>query len=148
MGSVPAEHTQSYKYKWARYVAREALEADFELLNRKLEQARNLRGGNTIEELINNNAKQTGYTPGPPPKKDGKFKVGIVGAGAAGLFTAMILDFLNSRLENLNIDYDILEAGNETRLGGRLYTHYFSPNKLDYVDMGAMRFPKNEIMER
>ncbi len=44
----------------------------------------------------------------------------IIGAGAAGLYAAIILDYLG-------IKYEILEASG--RHGGRLYTHQF--NKLD-----------------
>lgn len=49
-------------------------------------------------------------------------KVCIVGAGIAGLYIAMILD----SLEIPQITYDILEAS--PRVGGRVYTHYFSEN--------------------
>jgi heterodisulfide reductase subunit A-like polyferredoxin len=48
--------------------------------------------------------------------------VGIIGAGAAGLYAAMML-------EDLGIPYEILEAGK--RVGGRLYTHHF-PNGSEY----------------
>lgn len=44
------------------------------------------------------------------------FKVGIVGAGAAGLYAAILL-------QSLGVDYEILEAN--TRIGGRVYTHRF-----------------------
>lgn len=44
-------------------------------------------------------------------------KVGIIGAGAAGLYAAMLLD-------SLDIDYDIYEASE--RVGGRIYTYRFS----------------------
>lgn len=92
---------------------------------------------------------------------DKAFKVGIVGAGAAGLFTGLILDFLNYKLKGepketkFNVTYDILEASNKDRLGGRLYTYNFVPNGTenpqgphDYYDVGAMRFPDNPIMAR
>ena len=47
-------------------------------------------------------------------------KVGIIGAGAAGLYSAILLD-------SLGIDYEILEAN--TRIGGRIYTHRFDEEK-------------------
>jgi hypothetical protein len=89
-------------------------------------------------------------------------KVGIIGAGAAGLFTAMIFDYLNSlNLEDahtgktFHVDYDILEAASKDRVGGRLYTYNFKAEDSlnpqgphDYYDVGAMRFPDNPIMER
>lgn len=77
-------------------------------------------------------------------------KIGIVGAGAAGLYAAMIL-------QSLGIDYEILEANN--RIGGRLFTHRFNgqqgvdapvgtPARYDYFDVGAMRFPDMPFMKR
>lgn len=68
-----------------------------------------------------------------------QFHVGIVGAGMAGLYTAMIL-------KTLAIPYEILEASN--RIGGRVYTHRFSNDPGDYYDAGAMRFPDIPIMDR
>ena len=44
--------------------------------------------------------------------------VGIVGAGASGLYAAILL-------QSLDIDYEILEAND--RPGGRILTHYFDP---------------------
>ncbi|ROV86981.1 hypothetical protein VSDG_10088 [Cytospora chrysosperma] len=83
-----------------------------------------------------------------PPEAD-KFKVGIVGAGVAGLFTAPLFDWLIQELEGkLGIDYDIIEAADESRLGERLFTHSFSGDEHDYYDVGAMRFPDNVIMKR
>ncbi|KZV82601.1 hypothetical protein EXIGLDRAFT_339296 [Exidia glandulosa HHB12029] len=73
-------------------------------------------------------------------------KVGIIGAGAAGLYAAMILDTLRDE----GFEYEILEADPE-RVGGRMYTHHFEkgaagPN--DYYDIGAMRFPKIPFMDK
>ncbi|KAF2803940.1 uncharacterized protein BDZ99DRAFT_511735 [Mytilinidion resinicola] len=90
---------------------------------------------------------------GEAPTNRKELHVGIVGAGCAGLFTAMTLDFINKRLkrEDLEITYDILEAADESRLGGRLYTHHFSKGDVlphDYYDVGAMRFPENDVMNR
>jgi hypothetical protein len=80
-------------------------------------------------------------------------KVGIIGAGSAGLFTGMILDYLNKKFQNdgFHVGYDILEAAGSDRVGGRLFTHYFTgqpQGKHDYYDVGAMRFPDNPIMQR
>ncbi|PVF94248.1 FAD/NAD(P)-binding domain-containing protein [Serendipita vermifera] len=77
-------------------------------------------------------------------------KIGIIGAGAAGLYAAMIL-------QDLGIDYEILEASNRT--GGRIFTHRFNgkagkeapiddPARYDYFDVGAMRFPHIVLMDR
>jgi protoporphyrinogen oxidase len=73
-------------------------------------------------------------------------KVAIVGAGVAGLFTAMILDYLTDNVTGFNVTYDIYEAHKDSsRLRGRLYTFNFSdmdPNdpKHNYFDIGAMCF--------
>ncbi|KAJ5210626.1 amino-acid oxidase [Penicillium cf. griseofulvum] len=77
------------------------------------------------------------------------FKIGIIGAGAAGLFTALIFDWLQEQSNNqVEFEYEILEASQ--RVGGRLYTHNFSETggPHDYYDVGAMRFPENKIMKR
>ena len=42
----------------------------------------------------------------------------IVGAGTAGLYTAMIL-------ESLGISYQIVDADTRERVGGRLFTYHF-----------------------
>lgn len=55
----------------------------------------------------------------PPPN----FKVGIIGAGASGLYTAMIL-------QDLGIEYELLEASE--KVGGRLFTHHFGEKRNDY----------------
>ena len=50
--------------------------------------------------------------------------VGIIGAGTAGLYTAMIF-------ESLGINYHIVDADTRERVGGRLFTHHF-PNAGPY----------------
>ena len=76
------------------------------------------------------------------------YKGCIIGAGAAGLFTAMTIDYLNKMVPDLNFSYEILEAADEARFGGRLFTHKFSEKLHDYYDVGAMRFPEIPIMDR
>ncbi|RWS20046.1 hypothetical protein B4U80_12166, partial [Leptotrombidium deliense] len=67
-------------------------------------------------------------------------KVGVVGAGIAGLYTALLL-------QELGIDYEILEASE--KIGGRLETHYFDKNEsYNYVEIGGMRFPKVPEFDR
>ncbi|KAK7678543.1 hypothetical protein QCA50_018415 [Cerrena zonata] len=75
----------------------------------------------------------------------------IIGAGAAGLYAAMIL-------QDLGLKYEILEASD--RIGGRILTHRFNdedvgydaprntPERYDYYDIGAMRYPDIPFMKR
>ena len=50
----------------------------------------------------------------------------IIGAGLAGLYTAMIF-------ESLGISYQIVDANTEKRIGGRLFTYHFpSRGPYDY----------------
>lgn len=95
----------------------------------------------------------------PTEKLPAETKVCIVGAGAAGLFTAMIFDWLKSKgeLPDLLIKYDLLEAAGEDRAGGRFYTYPFKGTKQypvdpnhphQYYDVGAMRFPDNPVMQK
>jgi hypothetical protein len=81
---------------------------------------------------------------------DEVFKVGIVGAGVAGLFTALLLNEISEKVPEFKVSYDIFESSK--RVGGRLYTHSFSDDKThskhDYYDVGAMRFPETAIMKR
>ncbi|KAG6012539.1 hypothetical protein E4U41_005306, partial [Claviceps citrina] len=73
----------------------------------------------------------------------GHHKICIVGAGVAGLYTALILDDLCIP----NLEYQVLEASG--RVGGRIYTHRFSSDENDYYDVGAARFPSGRpAMER
>ncbi|EUC54418.1 flavin containing amine oxidase [Rhizoctonia solani AG-3 Rhs1AP] len=77
--------------------------------------------------------------PGPDPIQFlEKQRVAVIGGGVSGLLIAMRLGRF--------CKVDVYEASD--RLGGRLYTHKF-PNggQWDYFDVGAMRFPKNTVME-
>jgi Flavin containing amine oxidoreductase len=74
-----------------------------------------------------------------------EYRVAIIGAGVAGLRTAMLL-------QRMNIPYKIFEASD--RPGGRLFTYHFlskppknPKGKHDYYDVGGMRFPNNKANE-
>lgn len=62
----------------------------------------------------------------------GEIKVGIIGAGAAGLYAAMILDWLGPES---GFTYEILEA-DPVRVGGRLYTHKFPKGEVNDYYVG------------
>lgn len=59
-------------------------------------------------------------------------KIGIIGAGVAGLTAAF-------ELRKFGLDVTIFEATN--RVGGRVFTYYFDKEKKLYGELGAMRFP-------
>ena len=69
-------------------------------------------------------------------------RVCIIGAGAAGLYTAMMLKYIG--VTNI----DILEANN--RVGGRCFTQPLSGDTSDhnYYDVGAMRIPQIPWMQQ
>jgi len=67
----------------------------------------------------------------PGEFKGKNIKIGIIGAGVAGLSAAF-------ELRKLGYDITIFEA-NEDRIGGRVFTHYFDAE--NYGELGAMRIP-------
>ena len=69
-------------------------------------------------------------------------RVCIIGAGAAGLYTAMMLKYLGAT------NVDILEAND--RIGGRCYTQALSGDSKfhNYYDVGAMRIPDIPWMQQ
>lgn len=79
-----------------------------------------------FREVISRAGVYDSFPPGPPASPCDQdcqppsppLKVGIIGAGAAGLYSALLL-------QSLDIDFEILEA--DGRAGGRIYTHYFDP---------------------
>lgn len=80
-----------------------------------------------------------------PPAKGITEPVAIIGAGVAGLRTAMML-------KELGIPYVVLEASE--RFGGRVFTYHFKKEEgepasaQNYFDVGAMRFPDNAANSR
>ncbi|KAI8246702.1 putative bifunctional amine oxidase [Colletotrichum sp. SAR 10_99] len=146
----------AFKYQWSRHVARGRLDKDLRRaldkmpkVNPKESAPVDVKLGAALKKV--KRSQQVGLL----PEEQRRFKVGIVGAGVAGLFTALALDWINETIEkhkgsgNLKVEYEILEAAHEERLGGRLYTHQFTEEGLhDYYDVGAMRFPRNEVMSR
>jgi hypothetical protein len=102
-----------------------------------------------IQETLEKLSLERIQIPSTPPK------VAIVGAGVAGLFLGLMLDYLNDRIPEFNVGYEIFEANDPSRVGGRLFTYNFKPDPPqnpqgphDYYDVGGMRFPQNPIMER
>ncbi|KAK2028749.1 hypothetical protein LX32DRAFT_682930 [Colletotrichum zoysiae] len=159
--TAPPENVDPYKYQWARYVARHKLDKDISNATNKVQSLIDNPNAprfmdeapKTVTGLFDKLTKH-GQAVSVIPPQHGHFKVGIVGAGAAGLFTGLVLDWINETIQKhagpgkLKIDYEILEAAGEDRFGGRLYTHRFSKDGThDYYDVGAMRFPDNDVMD-
>lgn len=160
--SQRAKQGDCYKYQWARYVAKRTLDDDFNAVKTLMAQMQ--AGDSTGISLPNipQDSEQTSITDLYKLTKDqtkhnmipvqaDEFKIGIVGAGVSGLFTALLFDWLNQHPKlqgKLKINYDIIEASDGSRVGGRLYTHRFSETEHDYYDVGAMRFPENDVMDR
>ncbi|KAI8316030.1 hypothetical protein K4K61_011058 [Colletotrichum sp. SAR11_59] len=156
------QSNDSYKYQWARHVARRKLEKDREDATIKFQGLiDNARAPQFLGEApttvtgLYDQFTHNGQAVSMIPPQHGHFKLGIVGAGAAGLFTGLVIDWINETIQKhvgfgkLKIDYEILEAAGEDRFGGRLYTHRFSKDGThDYYDVGAMRFPANDVMDR
>jgi hypothetical protein len=151
------QKTAAFKHMWARYVAQKAFDDDVKAVTARMLQAQadvpdmfpeKVHEGDAVSKILHKCQKVTGV--GLVPKKPGHLEIGIVGAGVAGLFTALLFDWLNEECaaDGLKIEYDIMEAAKMNRLGGRLYTHHFSTDPHDYYDVGAMRFPNNSIMKR
>lgn len=59
--------------------------------------------------------------------------VGIVGGGMAGLYAALVLRSVGAHVH-------VFES-HPTRVGGRVYTHRFTPEPNQYFEAGAMRLP-------
>lgn len=102
-----------------------------------------------IQETLEKLSLERIKFPSTPPK------VAIVGAGVAGLFLGMMLDYLNDQIPEFNVGYEIFEANDASRVGGRLFTYNFKPDppqnpqgSHDYYDVGGMRFPQNPVMQR
>lgn len=71
--------------------------------------------------------------PAPAPGGNLPRHVGIVGAGMAGLYSAMLL-------QAQGVEVTVLEADRH-RVGGRIRTHRFSEEPEQFYEAGAMRIP-------
>lgn len=102
----------------------------YQMLSNSLEGAGRSEDLYNIIELLN-----------PPPDINNyiepgglkKVRIGIIGAGLAGLAAAF-------ELRKTGADITVFEA-NEERIGGRVYTYYFDRSRNYYGEFGAMRIP-------
>ena len=139
--SLDIHSPQSIRDQWAQYHVQQALRKTFNKF------APSLRLGRPLEDHEDLPEPQRLQLPTPPSTGTSP-RVCIIGAGSAGLFTALLFDYLNQNVPDFNVQYDIFESGDPSRVGGRLYTYNFTPIPHDYYDVGAMRFPDNPIMQR
>jgi hypothetical protein len=103
--------------------------------------AKHILNHQVLETLNRNRNTHYGVLPEPPdlPLDSGKpydGRICIIGAGAVGLYAAMMLKYLG--ITNV----DIYEASD--RVGGRLFTkgHFGGNDYHNYYDVGAMRIPQ------
>ncbi|KAF2148170.1 hypothetical protein K461DRAFT_330109 [Myriangium duriaei CBS 260.36] len=138
------ENGRNTRNQWAEFQVYNALKTSWNQVLKDYPEV--------LQELIDKDKDKPSHL---EPIKDTKPKVCIVGAGAAGLFTALLIDYLNEcdKVKNFHLEYDIFEAADDSRVGGRLYTYDFPQVKDEklahqYYDVGAMRFPDTPIMRR
>ncbi|MCJ1413919.1 hypothetical protein MMC32_000244 [Xylographa parallela] len=145
LGSGDGGH--SFRAEWAKKLVEESI-TKFWLSRPQEDPAwEDVKGPRPSEDEIRKGILPKIPDTGLEDKDTSPYHICIVGAGVAGLFTAMTIDRLNEKF-NLGFKYDILEAADQKRFGGRLYTHRFSDQLHDYYDVGAMRFPDISIMKR
>ena len=171
IANAPWPSDMNYREQWARWRVRKTLAKVYSLATNETVGALPEETHRLLPDVSSNEISPLRIPKLPEfdPKDElpAEMKVCIVGAGAAGLFTAMIFDWLKKKAErkelpDLNISYDIFEANCKERLGGRLYTYRFPHAKgceggdqqgdqtgdHEYYDVGAMRFPEIPIMDR
>jgi hypothetical protein len=127
----PSSDSTSFRNDWTKYLLTQSL------INKiRTVQPPPARGPSSWPQLGHDATElpslPVGLAPEPPkhaPRAPAA-KVAIIGAGAAGLFTALVLDFLNNQtdLGGFKVDYDIFEAAGADRVGGRLFTYRFDSN--------------------
>ena len=143
------DHRPNVRDQWAQYVMDQALVATY-----IKEQDASLSPGDGLPPPPELDVPKSDIP--APAEGEAAVRVCIIGAGAAGLFTAMLFDYLNiSNIPGFHVNYDIFEARAEKDpasgrfgTGGRLFTYNFSDGPHDYYDVGAMRFPDNPVMRR
>jgi hypothetical protein len=141
----------SYTSGWAGYLLESFLHAKYYADSHHLDNVPSY-----IADQTSGYVKNRELTVVPPdtffneaaPQADPELHVAIIGAGVAGLFSALIFDEIEKKIPGFKVHYDIFEGSD--RIGGRLYTHNFSkdPNSAEYYDIGAMRFPQVATMDR
>ncbi|KAF2094596.1 hypothetical protein NA57DRAFT_68625 [Rhizodiscina lignyota] len=139
--ATPQKNLVSVRNEWAKRVARNSANVVHNRWVDKFESERKQDNGSVPRfpsffdgglHKIGPNEPLELELPGRTSNDLSTVQVGIVGAGAAGLFTALIFDYLNQECTGqIHFDYEIIEAADSSRVGGRLYTYNF----LEIVDL-------------
>ncbi|WP_367566008.1 flavin monoamine oxidase family protein [Lacrimispora sp.] len=102
----------------------------YEILRNAFTNAGRPEDFENVVELLNPPPDITSYA---APGAHKNLKVGIIGAGLAGLSAAFELRKIGAEVTL----YDAMED----RIGGRVYTYYFDQDRRYYGEFGAMRIP-------
>lgn len=112
------------------YLANPSDSTRYEILRNAFTNAGRPEDFKNVVELLNPPPDITSYT---APGAHKNLKVGIIGAGLAGLSAAFELRKVGAEITL----YDAMED----RIGGRVYTYYFDQDRQYYGEFGAMRIP-------
>lgn len=102
----------------------------YELLKNSFTNAGRPEDFENVVELLNPPPDITSYA---APGSQKNLRIGIIGAGLAGLSAAF-------ELRKIGADITLYDATDD-RLGGRVYTYYFDRSKHYYGEFGPMRIP-------
>ena len=100
------------------------------MLKLALEEANHIEDYDSLIELL---SPPKDITTILSPGQCKGISIGIIGGGIAGLSAAF-------ELRKLGFNITIFEK-QISRIGGRIYTHYFDKSKRFYGEVGAMRIP-------
>jgi monoamine oxidase len=114
----------------ANYLTNPSDSTRYEILRNAFTNAGRPEDFENVVELLNPPPDITSYA---APGSHKNLKVGIIGAGLAGLSAAFELRKIGAEITL----YDAMED----RIGGRVYTYYFDQDRRYYGEFGPMRIP-------
>ncbi len=114
----------------ANYLTNPSDSTRYEILRNAFTNAGRPEDFENVVELLNPPPDITSYA---APGSHKNLKIGIIGAGLAGLSSAFELRKIGAEITL----YDAMED----RIGGRVYTYYFDQDRRYYGEFGPMRIP-------
>ncbi len=114
----------------ANYLTNPSDSTRYEILRNAFTNAGRPEDFENVVELLNPPPDITSYA---APGSHKNLKIGIIGAGLAGLSAAFELRKIGAEITL----YDAMED----RIGGRVYTYYFDQDRRYYGEFGPMRIP-------